>query len=178
MLEINLKSCNCQSCNWSFLSFFFELIIRFLNSSSIWWNQKNIKKYFLMKSNSYKKLFFWLGEVELILFIIFLTSKNRSQKYNFCYFWLGFFQIRKIQSDQNMMIPELSGIHMNFPFEVSLYSGQSVENSRSPTSPSQKIFWKYFLEKIEIRISNSGMSAIFFEHPCSVLTSESPLRSR
>ena len=128
--------------------FFFELIIRFLNSSSIWWNQKNIKKYFLMKSNSYKKLFFWLGEVELILFIIFLTSKNRSQKYNFCYFWLGFFQIRKI------------------------------ENSRSPTSPSQKIFWKYFLEKIEIRISNSGMSAIFFEHPCSVLTSESPLRSR
>ena len=34
---------------------FFELIIRILTSSSIWWNQKNIKKYFfdLMKSNSY-----------------------------------------------------------------------------------------------------------------------------
>ena len=31
-----------------------------------------------------------------------------------------------IQHDQNMMIPELSGIHVHFSFEVSSYSGQAV----------------------------------------------------
>ena len=31
-----------------------------------------------------------------------------------------------VQSDQNMMIPALSGIHMNFQFEVSSYSAQNV----------------------------------------------------
>ena len=31
-----------------------------------------------------------------------------------------------VQPDQNMMKPELSGIHMNFSFEVSSYSGQTV----------------------------------------------------
>ena len=31
-----------------------------------------------------------------------------------------------LQPDQNMMIPELSGIHMNSSFEVSSYSGQMV----------------------------------------------------
>ena len=31
-----------------------------------------------------------------------------------------------VQPDQNMMIPELSGIHVHFSFEVSSYSGQAV----------------------------------------------------
>ena len=34
-----------------------------------------------------------------------------------------------VQSDQNMMIP---GIHVNFSFEVSSYSGQAVKNNLSP----------------------------------------------
>ena len=95
----------------------------------------------LVKSEKYKKLFFWLSEVELILFFIFLTWKNRGQKYYFYYFWLRFFEIRKIK------------------------------NNMSSTSPSQKIFSNYFLEKIEIRIPNSGMPAIFVAHPCSNPTS-------
>ena len=32
----------------------------------------------------------------------------------------------ELQSDQNMMKPELSGINMNSSFEVSSYFGQSV----------------------------------------------------
>ena len=31
-----------------------------------------------------------------------------------------------VQPDQNMMIPELSGIHVNSSFEVSSYFGQAV----------------------------------------------------
>ena len=44
-------------------------------------------------------------------------------------FWASIsFSSVNIQSDQNMMIPKLSGIHMNFSFEVSSYSGQTVSS--------------------------------------------------
>ena len=44
-------------------------------------------------------------------------------------FWASIsFSSVNIQSDQNMMIPKLSGIHMNFSFEVSSYSDQTVSS--------------------------------------------------
>ena len=35
-----------------------------------------------------------------------------------------------VHFDQNMMIPELSGIHVNSSFDVSSYFGQSVNSSK------------------------------------------------
>ena len=37
--------------------------------------------------------------------------------------------IAKIQPEQNMMKPELSGIHVNFSFEVSSDSGHTVNRT-------------------------------------------------
>ena len=57
---------------------------------------------------------------------IYFSDTEKAQSWK----WQEKFQKRQvrvqIQPDQNMMIPELSGIHMNSSFEVSSYSGHTV----------------------------------------------------
>ena len=50
-----------------------------------------------------------------------------------------------LQSDQNMMIPELSGIHVNSSFEVSSYFGQAVIRASKANDIKKDAIWTRYI---------------------------------
>ena len=114
------------------------------------------------------RLFSIPEKIKLIIFIFVQTHNSnsdfkfdlvKSEKYKVEIIFFLFFCVQKV---------EVKNIYIFFCFRF--FEIRKIKNSMSSTSPSQKIFWKYFLEKIEIRIPNSCMPAIFVGHLCFVLS--------
>ena len=69
---------------------------------------------------------------------------------------------RRVQSDQNMMIPEVSGIYVNFSFEVSSYFGQAViefevriSNTFHRHQPTPSNEFQHFSQNVEYALVRS-----------------------
>ena len=82
---------------------------------------KNLKFFEVFKTANFKTVgeaccrLFISSEGSNVIILFFHQFNSHVSKWN-----------KSVQPDQNMMIPELSGIHMNSSFEVSSYFGQTV----------------------------------------------------
>ena len=61
-----------------------------------------------------------------------------------------------VQPDQNMMIPELSGIHVHFSFEVSSYSGQTVPKCVLTADFAKAVITKLLIFSIELEFHKNS----------------------